>query len=173
MDLKLFKGREDFFFARTRIYSSASVFVLACSIFSIANATADNSNLLDAQTTQQIQSIQNAQLQICLPAIEALGRSKNMAVVNPLADALSSEKRPVVRRYLVDALGTLRSRAALPTLKQALNDPDVQVRQSAVAAVGLLSSADVQTVLLEQAKQEKNRFVKRDKKLYVDGLLRN
>lgn len=163
MDSQIFKGKGIFFFARarTRIYRSKLVLVLASLAASFANVTPVNANSTDAHTAQQIQAIHDAKLQICLPAIESLGRSKNVSIVQPLADAFTSEKRPVVRRYIVDALGNLRSRTAIPVLKQALNDTDIQVRQSAVAAVGLLGAGDVQNILLEHAANEKDPVIKR------------
>jgi HEAT repeat protein len=163
MELRNRIGKSNFFFAhaRTRVYRSWMLSAVAACGFLAARADSANPNPLDAQTQQQIQSIQNANTQICLPAIEALGRSKNPAVVKPLADAFAQENRPVVRRYIVDALGNLRNRTAIPVLKLALNDSDVQVRQSAVAAVGLLGASDAQNILLEHAANEQNPIIKR------------
>jgi HEAT repeat protein len=168
MELRNLIGQSNFFFTRACTCLPAGrrarsiLFVFALVLASISSSIIADSNFpLDAQTQQQLQAIQNANTQICLPAIEALGRSNNPAVVKPLADAFAQENRPVVRRYIVEALGYLRNRATIPTLKQALNDPDIQVRQSAVAAVGLLRASDVQSLLLEHAASEKDPVIKR------------
>ena len=163
-------GQKNFFFARTRVRSlvvtpvkTGAQWLLMLWIPAFAGMTAVNLSAadLDAKTNQQLQAIQDPSTQICLPAIEALGHSNNPAVVQPLADAFAQENRPLVRRYIVEALGYLRNRAAIPVFKQALNDPDVQVRQSAVASVGLLGAGDEQAILLEHAAGEKNPVIKR------------
>ena len=165
-------GQSNFFFtrARTRVRSlvvtpvkTGAQWLLMFWVPAFAGMTAINLSAadIDAKTQQQLQAIQNANTQICLPAIQALGHSNNSAVVQPLADAFTQENRPIVRRYIVEALGYLRNRSTIPTLKQALNDSDVQVRQSAVAAVGLLGAGDVQDILLADAANEKDPVVKR------------
>jgi HEAT repeat protein len=154
-------GQKNLFFARTRVYRKYILSAFALSGLLITQADSATPSPLDAQTQQQLQAIQNANTQICLSAIQALGKSRNPAVVQPLSNAFAQENRPVVRRYIVDALGNLRNRAAIPALKQALNDPDLQIRQSAVAAVGLLGAGDVQAILLEHAAIEKDPVIKR------------
>ncbi len=163
MELTGFIGQGIIFFTRTRarIKRSSFIFTFGLVLWLLSASYAANTKQIDPKTVQQLQSVNNAQLQICLPAIESLGRSKNAAVVIPLADAFAQETRPVVRRYIVDALGNLRNRASLPALKQALRDPEVQVRQSAVASIGLLGADDVQDALLEQAAREHDPAVKR------------
>ncbi len=98
---------------------------------------------------------------LCLPAIERLGASHDSDCATfPLIQALAAEKRPVVRRYLVDALGRLRSPDSVPALKIALRDPDIQVRQSAVVALEAVGSDDSDLLLQQQAGTEKNFAVK-------------
>ena len=159
MDFLFNIGQSIFFFARTRtrIEKIQPIFIFGLALFVLSTGFAAAPKKWDAQTTQEIQNITNSQTQICLPAIDALGHSNNAQVVQPLSIAFSQETRPVVRRYIVDALGNLRNHAALPTLKLALQDQDLQVRQSAVAAVGLLSPTDVQETLIAQAAIEKIR----------------
>src|ERR1041384_7814998 len=102
--------------ARARIYRSAIVGMFA---FLPVFAATPHKNFTDL-----ISSIQDPKLSICLPAIEDLARTKNPDAVNPLANALAIEKRPLVRRYLVDALGELGSANARPFLMASLKDPD-------------------------------------------------
>jgi HEAT repeat protein len=161
MDSRLSNGLRKNFFTRACPRIVRSALAVTCGLILSLAASAAQVGKLDAETSSKLQAITNAQLQICLPAIEALGRSNNPAVIKPLADAFALENRPVVRRSIIDALGSLRSRSAIPTLKQALNDPDVQIRQSAVAAVGLLAASDEQAILLEHAAGEKNPLIKR------------
>lgn len=164
MDFSNFIGQAYFFFARARAYIVKAAAVTGCVLsltLSLAAAAADPQTLTTA-LTEQLRAVKDAQLKICLPAIESLGRSGNAMVARRLNDAYSQEKRPLVRRYIVDALGNLRHRSSLPTLKIALEDADIQVRQSAVAALGLFSPADAQPLFVDHARREKHSSLKRE-----------
>jgi HEAT repeat protein len=100
------------------------------------------------------QEITHAKLDTCLPAIEALERSKDRSAVPVLAAALATERRPLVRRYLVDALGRLADPSAASALKTALRDADPSVRQSAVVALSTIGGTDVDEALATQAAAE-------------------
>ena len=58
----------------------------------------------------------------------ALSELKDARAVAALCNVLLSDLRPDVRRGAAEALGEIRSAEALPSLKQALNDPAVNVR---------------------------------------------
>ena len=58
----------------------------------------------------------------------ALSELKDKRAVAALCNVLLSDLRPDVRRGAADALGEIRSSEALPSLKQALNDPAVSAR---------------------------------------------
>jgi HEAT repeat protein len=115
---------------------------------------------LDKNLTQASQQVNAEKLEVCLPAIEMLGRSHNGDAVAPLTLAFDLEKRPLVRRYIVDALGQLGSRDGQPTLVKALKDSDSQVRQSAVVALSSFGDAASQQAIINQAQTEKNFAVK-------------
>lgn len=58
----------------------------------------------------------------------ALSELKDRRAVTALCNVLLSDVRAEVRRGAAEALGEIRSTEALPSLKQALNDPAVNVR---------------------------------------------
>ena len=58
----------------------------------------------------------------------ALSELKDARAVAALCNVLLSDLRPDVRRGAAEALGEIRSAEALPSLKQALNDPAVNAR---------------------------------------------
>jgi HEAT repeat protein len=61
-------------------------------------------------------------------AVWALSELKDKRAVAALCNVLLSDSRPDVRRGAAEALGEIRSTEALPALKQALNDPNVNAR---------------------------------------------
>jgi HEAT repeat protein/beta-lactamase regulating signal transducer with metallopeptidase domain len=61
-------------------------------------------------------------------AVWALSELKDKRAVAALCNVLLSDLRADVRRGAAEALGEIRSAEALPALKQALNDPTVNVR---------------------------------------------
>ncbi len=115
---------------------------------------------LDATLQAAVDKISDPKTQVCLPAIESLGRSEKPTVIPDLAKAFKSEKRALVRRYIVDALGQIRHANTLSALQLALKDSNAQVRQSAVAALGLLGTTKAQEILAEYAAKEKSPAVK-------------
>jgi HEAT repeat protein len=58
----------------------------------------------------------------------ALSELKDDRAVAALCSVLLSDVRVEVRRSAAEALGEIRSAAALPSLKQALNDPEISAR---------------------------------------------
>lgn len=61
-------------------------------------------------------------------AVWALSELKDKRAVAALCNVLLSDSRAAVRRAAADALGEIRSAEALPSLKQALNDSEVNAR---------------------------------------------
>ena len=159
MKVRIFVGWSKFL-SRARVSArteSAKIVLIICSLsFCVPSlALALNSTLQLAAN-----NISDGKLNICLPAIETLGRSKDASAVAPLINAYAAEQRPLVRRYIVDALGMLKNDAAIPTLANALQDPDIQIRQSAVAALSLIGSPAANDLLFKAAGREKDRSVK-------------
>lgn len=68
-------------------------------------------------------------------AVWALSEMKDARAVNALCSVLLSDVRVEVRRGAAEALGEIASAQAIPTLKQALNDPDTSVRGKAAWAI--------------------------------------
>src|SRR5262249_11510614 len=111
-------------YARARVYSVAILCSLSAA-FAFSVATFE----------ENVKAISDAKLDSCLPSIEALGHSGRSDAADALVKAYDLEKRPLVRRYIVDALGLLKTQSARPVFMKALGDSDVQVRQSAVVAL--------------------------------------
>jgi HEAT repeat protein len=130
--------------------------ILCAVLFSLPQA----SEALDKKLAKATTQISDSNLDICLPAIELLGHSRNGEIVNVLTQAFANEKRALVRRYLVDALGLLGRRLGQPTLVKALSDSDAQVRQSAVVALSSYGDTASQQLLLDRAQNEQNFAVK-------------
>lgn len=65
----------------------------------------------------------------------ALSELKDRRAVQELCRVLLSDAQPEVRRGAAEALGEISSSEALPSLKQALNDPEVSVRAKAGWAI--------------------------------------
>jgi len=68
-------------------------------------------------------------------AVWALSEMKDARAVNALCSVLLSDARVEVRRGAAEALGEIASAQAIPTLKQALNDPDTNVSAKAAWAI--------------------------------------
>jgi HEAT repeat protein len=68
-------------------------------------------------------------------AVWALSEMKDARAVNALCSVLLSDARVEVRRGAAEALGEIASAQAIPTLKQALNDPDTSVSAKAAWAI--------------------------------------
>jgi len=105
-------------------------------------------------------NISDADLGAALSAIDTLGRSRDEAAVELLAQAFSQEKRIVIRRALVDALGLLRFPSATPALTAALQDPQAQVRESAAVALEAVGDPRGDEALIAQASSEEDLGVK-------------
>jgi HEAT repeat protein len=159
MEIRIFVGMSKFL-SRARASARTEEAKIALIICSLSFCVPSFSFALNNNLQQAANKISDAKLTICLPAIEKLGSSKEASAVAPLASAFAAEQRPLVRRYLVDALGNLKNNAAIPTLAQALQDPDTQIRQSAVAALSLIGSPAAHDLLIKAASQEKEAAVK-------------
>jgi len=68
-------------------------------------------------------------------AVWALSEMKDDRAVNALCSVLLSDAQVEVRRGAAEALGEIASAAALPSLKQALNDNEARVRAKAAWAI--------------------------------------
>ena len=68
-------------------------------------------------------------------AVWALSEMKDARAVNALCSVLLSDVRVEVRRGAAEALGEIANAQAIPTLKQALNDPDTSVSAKAAWAI--------------------------------------
>jgi HEAT repeat protein len=155
MDLQLFIGEGNFFFARTRTRILSSALLVLLTAFISTTVLADEKTFADS-----LSKISNANLGVSLQAVDYLGRSHDRRAVLGLSAAYSHEKRMVVQRAIVDALGLLRSSDAAPVLLQALNNPEPQVRQSAVIALELVGGADNQQAIIDHAAKENDIAVK-------------
>jgi len=168
-------GQVYFFFARAGARTRTShvkIALILCSIFTTpswsdtisltppSQNTANSVPVIDPKLQTNLDKVSDPKTQICLPAIDALGHSQNPVVIPGLAQAFKAENRALVRRYIVDALGQLRNPAALPTFALALKDQDVQLRQSTIAALGLMGTPQAQAMLVAQASVEKSPAVK-------------
>jgi hypothetical protein len=71
-------------------------------------------------------------------AAEVLSKSNNLSAVQPLIDALYAQQEVDVRAAIIDALGELRDRAAVPALIDSLYDEVLEVRFAAAEALGLI-----------------------------------
>jgi HEAT repeat protein len=163
-----FIGQAQFFFARVRvrIYSGArsprrpgSSLLLIALIFSSFLLSLP-AFALDPSLKPALKKIADPKLSVCLPAIESLGHSRSPEVADTLAAALLTEKRPIVRRYLVDALGLLRQPSTAAAVIQALRDPDPQTRVSATIALEAIGTPESEKALFNQAAQENEFSVK-------------
>jgi HEAT repeat protein len=68
-------------------------------------------------------------------AVWALSEMKDDRAVTALCSVLLSDARVEVRRGAAEALGEIASASAIPSLKQALNDPDASVSTKAAWAI--------------------------------------
>lgn len=158
MDPRLFIEQKIFFFARARTRLYRALLVAASSALFLAVIFPSFAIPSDRQQTAA--NISHPQLSVCLPAIEKLGLSKDPNAVAPLAQAVADEQRPLVRRYLVDALGHLGYAEGRPTLIAALRDPDVQVRISAIAALSIVGGKESEAALRSHVDAETDSDVK-------------
>jgi HEAT repeat protein len=159
MKVRIFVGLSKFL-SRARANARTEIAKIALIICSLSFAVPSSTFALSKALQQAATNISDVKLTICLPAIEKLGHSKDASAAAPLISAFASEQRPLVRRYIVDALGLLKNNAAIPTLGQALQDTDIQIRQSAVAALSLIGSPAAHDLLIKAAGQEKEAAVK-------------
>jgi HEAT repeat protein len=153
----LFSNRQGLFLfrARARRYSSA-VAILLFTGFS----TAFGAETAKVSFQTAAKNVTSGDYGVALSAIDQLGRSRDERAVPVLSKAFAAEKRLAVRRAMVDALGLLRFDSARPTLISALNDPEAQVRQSAVVALEAVGGPKSEDALVQQAAAEKNFAVK-------------
>jgi hypothetical protein len=158
MGQKTFIGFSNFFIARA--CTRTENLRIASYFGSILLLGFCSSILLASRVSENSKNITKADLGMALSAIDALGRSRDEAAVDPLAQAFKIEKRMEVRRAIVDAMGLLRYASSIPTLKMALQDKEPQVRQSAVVALESVGGAESEMALLAQASSEKDFSVK-------------
>jgi len=147
--------QRNFFIARAHKRTRSIVQqILACfsGVFiSLANLPAQAA--LKTPTIDQ-STLNNPSLDVCLPAIQSLGRSRNGASAPLLIAAYDAEQRDLVRRAIVDALTLLRQPAARPVFFNALQSNDAQLRQSAVIGLSALGDPDSEIALADHAASE-------------------
>jgi HEAT repeat protein len=144
-----------FYRARARRYSSAAAFLL---FTALSTAFGVETAKVSFQTAAK--NVASADYGVSLSAVDQLGRSRDERAVVVLSKALTGEKRMAVRRAMVDALGLLRFDSGRPAILTALQDPEAQVRQSAVVALEAIGGASSDNALIAQAATEKNFAVK-------------
>jgi HEAT repeat protein len=149
-----------FFFARARAHARSRMMKIVLIFGAFASLPINPSYAAKNSKPSLAHDIRSEKLEICLPAIETLVRSQDADSVVLLTQAYQTEKRALVRRYIVDALGLIGSRQGQPTLVNALQDADSQVRQSAVVALRSYGDAGSQQALIDHAQQETNFAVK-------------
>jgi HEAT repeat protein len=93
-----------------------------------------------------------------MKAAESLGELRHGAGLAALRSTLARDSDPLVRVHVVEALGDLQDPEALPSLLNALDDPDEQVRAYAADAIGRLGSDAVLDALLARVATETSVF---------------
>src|SRR5450755_2141562 len=100
MNRRIFIGQGIFFFARTRARIVSSAILVLLTAFASTTLLADEKTFQDSLT-----KISSADLGISLQAVDYLGHSHDSRAVSALSTAYNGEKRMVVKRTIVDALG--------------------------------------------------------------------
>jgi hypothetical protein len=99
----------------------------ACALGELRNSTA---------VPKLIATLSDSDSHVRELAVWALSELKDDRAVTALCSVLLSDARVEVRRGAAEALGEIRSAEALPSLKQALNDPDVNAKaQRAISEI--------------------------------------
>src|ERR1700687_2434896 len=166
MELTFLISQNIFSFARACVRTRSMVILIAsifASFFLSLPVLA-----LDPGLKTALKNISDSKMNVCLPAIESLGHSGRPEVADTLAAALQTEKRSIVRRYLVDALGLLRQPSTPPAVIQALNAPDPQTRVSATIALEAIGSPESEKALFDRAAKE-NEFSVKSHLVHVMG----
>ena len=158
MKLRDFIGQNIFFFARAHARIDRALLTAALSALFLATIIPSFAHSADWH--KNAAKISDSKMSICLPAIESIGLSKDPGAVTPLSQALASEQRALVRRYLVDALGHLGYAEGRHALIAALQDPDTQVRQSAIAALSVVGGKESEAALRDRVDDETDSDVK-------------
>jgi beta-lactamase regulating signal transducer with metallopeptidase domain len=89
----------------------------------------------DRATEQLVITLSDADAKVREMSAWALSEMKDHRAVEALCRVLLTDPQPAVRRTAAEALGEIRSAAALASLKQALNDPEARVRAKAGWAI--------------------------------------
>lgn len=153
-------GQNIYFFARTRVRIRSRAIKIV-PILAILCAWVTPSLHADEKAFKSaIKNVSHKDLGVSLSAVNLLGRAHDERAVNVLSQAYAKETRMPVRRAIVDAIGLLRLPSCQPALIQALQDPDAQVRQSAVIALEGVGGKDSEEALLQQVDQEPELAVK-------------
>jgi HEAT repeat protein len=92
-----------------------------------------------ADVDRNLQRLADANEQVRMDAVMALGRLKAERAVDPVAATLSGDRSPAVREAAARALGLIGSPKGLTALKYAAQaDNDKEVRHSAQFAVEVI-----------------------------------
>ena len=158
--MKTIIGKVIFFFARAHARTRSRVleigwFYGAISLFAASIALAASPVVNTA-----IKNISSQNLDLCLSAIDALGKAKEMTGAIALAAAYESENRVLVKRLIVEALGQIGRAEGRAAVIKALGDADAEVRQSAVISLSLIGGRESDQAIVKQAANEQNKAVK-------------
>jgi beta-lactamase regulating signal transducer with metallopeptidase domain/HEAT repeat protein len=99
--------------------------------------------LRDERATERlIMALADSEWRLRQLAAWALSEMKDTRAVSALCRVLLSDTQADVRRMAAEALGEIKSAEALPSLKQALNDPEPRVRAKAGWAISEIEDSD-------------------------------
>jgi HEAT repeat protein len=170
--LKTIIGKGTFFFARARVCTRTRLYKIS-SISGLLFLFSVSTSLTAAPPVKQaIKNLSSSNLDLCLPAIDVLGKSKGEAAAIALVNAYELENRLLVKRMIVEALGQIGRPEGRKTVVKALEDADPEIRQSAVVSLGLVGGRESDQALVKQAAIEQNQTVKLQM-IHVLGRSRN
>lgn len=115
---------------------------------------------IDVKT--KIKELKHKDPKVRITAIQSLGKVQNEDIVRALTDAYKKEKDAYLRMQIVDSLSVNQSTSALAGVISALDDPNPQVRQTAVIALGYYGDnekiVNALSTLFDNEKEEAVKF---------------
>lgn len=132
-------------------------------IKSLVEAAANR--LASAHTTELVQLIQSPDRAVALEATRRAAALKSSSAVLPLARVLADSRDVPLRQAAVNALTEIGSAGALQALERSIEDPDRDVRVSAVRALGAKAYKGVLTRLDAVVKGKAVRAADRTEKM--------
>lgn len=94
-------------------------------------------------------------------AAYALGRAKSVHAAKALVDLFDAEEDPNVREAVIQSLGQVRNRLAVPVFKQALQSTDARLRAAALNALSAFPEVLSDEFIINLAKTEEDEQVLR------------